>query len=169
MVARSDGTLLARAHRGKVYNSAMRTIMSVTGLVLLGFGAFLLYSRGTTKTSVLEPHSMTYEIVRTPLEQERGLSGRSSIPDNYGMLFVFAKADRYGFWMKDMLVPIDIIWLSDFGTIIKVDASVAPSTYPNAFYPPEPVHYVLETRAGYAATRGWTAGSVVPLPQEAAF
>ncbi len=104
------------------------------------------------------------EIADTLDKQERGLSGRSPIPDNYGMLFVFAKNDRYGFWMKDMIEPIDIIWLADDGAILKVDASVATSTYPTPFYPPLPVKYVLETRAGYAGEHAWNTGTVVSLP-----
>ncbi len=50
-----------------------------------------------------------FEIATTTAEQERGISDRSVIPNNYAMLFVFQSKDRYGFWMKDMLTPIDII------------------------------------------------------------
>lgn len=107
---------------------------------------------------------MRFEIVTTPAAQELGLGKRSDIPENYGMLFVFSQEGNYGFWMKDMLTSIDMIWLSDTGTILKINASVAPSTYPEPFYPPQPVKYVLETRAGEAARRGWTIGSNVGLP-----
>lgn len=108
--------------------------------------------------------TMTFEVVTTPVQQERGLGGRNIIPDNYGMLFVFSKPDRYGFWMKDMLAPIDIIWLSKDGHIVAIDGSVSPNTYPKAFYPPEVVPYVLETRAGYTHEHGWAVGTLVPLP-----
>jgi uncharacterized membrane protein (UPF0127 family) len=108
--------------------------------------------------------TMHFEIADTAVKQELGLGNRSSVPDNYGMLFVFKDKARYGFWMKDMLVPIDITWLSDTGTIILIDHSVNPDTYPRAFYPPVPVKYVLETRAGYAADHGWEVGTQVSLP-----
>jgi len=107
---------------------------------------------------------MHFEIVTTTAAQERGLGGRADIPENYGMLFVFAKADNYGFWMKDMLAPIDMIWLDTDGTILKINANVQPDTYPQAFYPPKPVKYVLETRANEAARRGWGVGTKVSLP-----
>ncbi len=107
---------------------------------------------------------MHFEIVTTDVAQERGLGGPADIPQNYGMLFVFPVAKQYGFWMKDMLTPIDMIWLSDTGKIIAIDASVSPATYPQAFYPPQPVRFVLETRAGEAARRGWTIGTDVHLP-----
>lgn len=66
--------------------------------------------------------------------------------------------------MKDMLVPIDILWLSDTGEVLGVEESVAPETYPRVFYPPQPVRLVLETRAGESRAQGWIVGEHVPLP-----
>jgi hypothetical protein len=86
------------------------------------------------------------------------------VPPDYGMLFVFDMKDTYGFWMKDMHVPIDILWLADDGRIIKIDDSVQPSSYPSVFYAPAPVTYVLETRAGESRRKGWKVGTVLDLP-----
>lgn len=105
-----------------------------------------------------------YEIVASPAAMMRGLSGRADIPHDYGMLFVFARPDRYGIWMKDMLTPIDILWLSDNGLVVHVEEHVSPQTYPGVFKPPVPALYVLETRAGEAARKGWTVGSAIDLP-----
>jgi uncharacterized membrane protein (UPF0127 family) len=119
----------------------------------------------TDSTSNIQ--AMKFEIVTTDAAQERGLGGRADITENYGMLFVFPKDKQYGFWMKDMLTSIDMIWLSDKGTIIAIDASVSPATYPKPFYPPEPVRLVLETRAGEATRRGWKVGTTIQLPASA--
>lgn len=108
--------------------------------------------------------SMHFEVVTDLVAQEKGLGGRSDIPHNYGMLFVFPKDGKQGFWMKDMLVPIDIIWLSDNGTVVGIEESVATSTYPNVFYAPQPVRYVLETHAGESLARDWSIGSVIDIP-----
>src|SRR5512136_601336 len=51
------------------------------------------------------------EVAQTPGTREKGLSGRTGLVDGQGMLFVFDKPDRYMFWMKDMLFPIDIIYI----------------------------------------------------------
>ncbi|MEO6536560.1 MAG: DUF192 domain-containing protein [Candidatus Paceibacterota bacterium] len=118
----------------------------------------------TTTATVSNIAPMQYEIVTTAAAQEKGLGGRADIPENYGMLFVFPVDKQYGFWMKDMITSIDIIWLSDNGTILSIDASVSPATYPKAFLPPQPVHLVLETRAGEAARRGWSVGTQLRLP-----
>lgn len=106
-----------------------------------------------------------FEIVDTPIKHAQGLSGRTEVPPGYGMLFVFDRADRYGFWMKDMHVSIDIIWLADDGTVLAIDEAVSPETYPTSFYPPRPVRLVLETRAGEARAQGWSVGSRIALPQ----
>ncbi|MDB5189206.1 MAG: hypothetical protein JWL82_163 [Parcubacteria group bacterium] len=108
--------------------------------------------------------TLRFEVVTDEAKQNLGLGNRAEIPDNYAMLFVFPEKARYGFWMKDMLVPIDITWLNDDGTILLVDHGVSPSTYPEVFYPPVPVKYVLETRAGYATAHNWEEGTKVALP-----
>jgi uncharacterized membrane protein (UPF0127 family) len=108
--------------------------------------------------------AITFEVVTTPTQQARGLGGRKVIPDNYGMLFVFKQDLEPGFWMKDMLTSIDMIWLTDNGTIAGITTNVSPSTYPDVFYPPQPIRYVLETRVGLASSRGWKVGTKVPLP-----
>lgn len=150
---------------------SLRTRLILLGVVLLvlaaGFGAFQYFNHPAATSLV--PHTasttaMQFEIADTQAKQELGLGNRASIPDNYGMLFVFSNAERYGFWMKDMLVPIDIIWLSDTGDILLIDHSVEPSTYPHVFYPPSPVRYVLETRSGWARDSGWDVGTHIPLP-----
>lgn len=105
-----------------------------------------------------------FEVSTTTAQQEQGLSGRAVVPDNYAMLFVFPQDGQYGFWMKDMLVPLDMIWLTDNGTIASITPDVPANSYPTVFYPPEPIRYVLETRVGLAAEKGWKAGTRIPLP-----
>jgi|CXWL01.1.fsa_nt_gi uncharacterized membrane protein (UPF0127 family) len=107
---------------------------------------------------------IAFEVVTTQEAREKGLGGRTEIPHNYGMLFVFPSAERYGFWMKDMRTPIDIVWLSDNGTILGIEENISPETYPKPFHPPTPVRYVLEMRAGEAAQKGWSVGARIDLP-----
>jgi uncharacterized membrane protein (UPF0127 family) len=107
---------------------------------------------------------MRFEIVSTDEAIARGLSGRAEIPADYGMLFMFERHGRHGFWMKGMLTAIDILWLDDDGTVRGVAERVSPATFPKMFYPPTPVRLVLETRAGEARAKGWTVGAKVPLP-----
>lgn len=139
-------------------------------IALIGIAAYVLPMsyrtaiKDTVNTHAVVGEGLHFEIADTPAKQELGLGNRATIEDNYGMLFVFKDKSRHGFWMKDMLAPIDMIWLSDNGTIVLVDHSVNPDTYPHIFYPPVPVKYVLETRAGYARDHAWDVGTVVSLP-----
>ena len=111
-----------------------------------------------------ESPAFNFEIVASNAARAQGLSGRTEVPPAYGMLFVFDRADRYGFWMKDMLVSIDMIWLADDGTIIAIEKNVSPDTYPTPFYPPQPVRLVLETRPGESVAQGWEVGTKISLP-----
>lgn len=155
-----------RKHAVLLAVAVLVVVASAAGLLLarMSYSVPIKDIRTVQSQATTTMPSMSFEIADTPAKQEQGLSNRASIPDNYAMLFVFRQPARVGFWMKDMLVPIDMIWLSDNGTIVLVDHSVDPSTYPHAFYPPVPVPYVLETRAGYANDHGWDVGKKVALP-----
>ncbi|MDP2655004.1 MAG: DUF192 domain-containing protein [bacterium] len=107
--------------------------------------------------------SLRIEYATTTLALEKGLSGRDSVPSDYGMLFVFQKDDKYGFWMKDTLVPLDIFWLNSKGHVVYIVQDIATSTYPNVFYPTEPARYVLETVAGFAREHDIKIGSKLML------
>jgi uncharacterized membrane protein (UPF0127 family) len=107
--------------------------------------------------------SLSIELATTTAARELGLGGRASVPEGYGMLFVFATSSRYGFWMKDMRAPIDIFWLDDAGRVVTVAPGVATSTYPHVFYPSAPARYVLETAAGFARAHGVATGMPLVL------
>ncbi len=144
-----------------------RTIAALVVFVLLLFiGAYFLYTPSpVSRNSPTDfPANFQFEIVTSHEDRARGLSFRSDIPHDYGMFFVFPDPARYGFWMKDMLVPIDIIWLADDGTIKGIEQSVSPDTFPQSFTSPVPIRYVLETRAGEAARNGWEVGTRLKLP-----
>ncbi len=103
--------------------------------------------------------SLKIDYATTSAARERGLGGRTNIPDDYGMLFVFPKDDVYGFWMKDTLVPLDIFWLDAQGHVVSMAQDVATSSYPNVFYPTAPARYVLETAAGFARAHSVATGT----------
>ncbi len=106
------------------------------------------------------------EIVDTAEERAQGLSERTEIGETDGMLFVFDTTDHHRIWMKDMLFPIDIIWISEDLTVVSIDNSVQPDTYPRTFSAGTPTRYVIETAARYTETFGITVGAKVRLPVE---
>lgn len=107
--------------------------------------------------------SLILDYATTDAERERGLGGRANVPYDYGMLFVFPREGKYGFWMKDMLVPVDIFWLDGKGQVIYMEIDVATSTFPTVFYPVQPATYVLETTAGFAQAHNIATGTPLIL------
>jgi hypothetical protein len=92
----------------------------------------------------------------------RGLGGRESLPDDRGMLFVFPDSGRQAFWMKDMLLSIDIIWISAEGRVVDVQTAQPEPGVPDPqlkrYSPNGEAKYVLEVRAGLAAEKGAKVG-----------
>ena len=136
--------------------------------VLLCLGIFGgIYAFGSTQTSkpktyVLLAHKTFFvDLAETKTVQQKGLSGRVSLPTDEGMLFLFEKPGDYGFWMEDMLFPLDIIWISPDWHVTHIEHSIATSTYPTVFYAHIPSQYVLEISAGEASKLDVHVGDTV--------
>ena len=103
------------------------------------------------------------EIADTPAERSQGLSGRRSLAENEGMLFVFDSSQIVSFWMKDMRFSIDIIWVSEELAIVGIEKNLSPATFPQTFSPTEPVKYVIEINAGWADNNNIGVGDSINL------
>lgn len=99
-----------------------------------------------------------YETAATTAEHQRGLSGRSGLPFNSGILFVFNDEREHCFWMKDMKFSIDIVWLDKSRNIVHMAENAAPSSYPDSFCPDKPSKFVVEVSSGRASELGWSVG-----------
>lgn len=91
------------------------------------------------------------ELVLTPSEWSRGLMNRSELPQDEGMLFVFDKEKESSFWMKNMLVPLDIIWLNQNQEVIFISKNNLPCGQDcPSITPVKMAKYVLEINSGLA-------------------
>lgn len=90
------------------------------------------------------------ELALTEEEQRKGLSGRKSLENDQGMLFVFDQPGKYYFWMKDMNFPIDIIWIGEENEIIYIKKDAKPGNTLETFGPNENSRYVLEVNSGFS-------------------
>lgn len=104
------------------------------------------------------------DVAETNADRERGLAGRKVLPELEGMLFLFDTSSEHTFWMKGMLIPIDIIWIND-GVIVDIAASVQPSeaTSPPILTPRAPANRVLEVTAGFSGRHGLKIGAPVTI------
>ncbi len=89
------------------------------------------------------------EVVKTPKEQAKGLSGRENLGERRGMLFVYGKPKYASFWMKGMLIPLDFVWIRE-GEVVRIDEKVQPEDYqpPKTLSPREKIDQVLEVKSG---------------------
>ena len=132
------------------------------------FKAALLLAAALPVVAVHAPRAdLTLEVARTGAQREHGLMNRSTLPDHTGMIFVFADDDVVSFWMKNTLVPLDMIFIGADGTVRRVFANVAvvPATLPDYQIPLEgaKAKYVIELPAGEAAKDGIAAGTKLDL------
>ena len=119
----------------------------------------------TQPTVTINSHTYTIEIADTSESQQQGLSDRTSLPQEHGMLFIFPEKQVRSFWMKDMHFPLDMIWI-DGDTIVDITENVPPPTpgeSPAIVYPKAPVDKVLELNAGEVKRIGVSAGQKVLL------
>ncbi len=114
-------------------------------------------------TVTLPNGTVTAEVADTNASREQGLSGKKGLKDGEGILFVFELPGRYGFWMKDMLFPIDIIWFNEKGVVVNVVENAKPEDYPATYINQAPASYVLEISANKAREYGVYLGSKVIL------
>lgn len=112
-----------------------------------------------TTTIHVPKGDITAEISNTPDKRELGLSNRTSLGANSGMLFIFPVQGSYMFWMKDMHFPIDIVWINVDRKVVGIDSNISPDTYPEAFNSPGKVQFVLELNAGDAERFGIKEGT----------
>lgn len=112
---------------------------------------------------------ISVDVSDTSEKRSKGLSGKESLNEKEGMLFVFDKEDeKPTFWMKGMLISIDIIWI-DNEKIIQIDKNIeAPQkdTSDNKltkYSPKVPVDYVLEVNSGFSDKYGFSIGDRVDL------
>lgn len=105
-------------------------------------------------------HRFAVEAAITPQQQEKGLMFRKSLDADGGMLFPMTPPRTASFWMKDTLIPLDMIFIRTDGTIAFIAANVAPHSR-TPVSAGVPVTAVLELRGGRAAELGISEGDSV--------
>lgn len=121
-------------------------------------------SKPRDKYVTINNNKIYVEVAKSDTERSKGLSGRSSLDSNSGMIFVFNN-QKPTFWMKDTLIPLDIIWIND-GIItginknVPIEKGVTDSNLKK--YPaPSEIDYVLEVNAGYCDKNSIKVGDSV--------
>lgn len=112
--------------------------------------------------------SVVVEVADTVASQVQGLSGRSSLAPDRGMLFVYPDQQVRNFWMKDMRFPIDVVWIAD-SKVVGVEESVPHQSDDGEvvrFTPDAPADMALEVNAGWIRDNGIATGDSVSVTTE---
>jgi len=143
------------------------------GLILLGFVLFVCAcneqspaqnAQGANILSILTQdgarHDFTVELALTPSQIERGLMHRTDLPENAGMLFWFGDEAERGFWMKNTLLPLDMLFIRRDGTIHHIHKRAKPHDL-TSILSRGPVAAVLEVNGGRAEALGIRPGDTI--------
>lgn len=104
------------------------------------------------------------EVAYSEDERAQGLMFREKLGDDNGMLFWFDRPDNYKFWMKNTLIPLDIIWIDENFKVVHI-ANAIPCVQENCpiYNPNANARYVLEVNGGFADENGISVGDEVSI------
>lgn len=148
---------------------------AVIFLVIIVLGVFLyqtywddvkhaVFGEEPQHTIYLDSTALNVTVADEHAERLRGLSGVAKLDDFEGKLFIFDEDAKHGIWMKDMLIPLDILWINSNLEVIHIEENVLPSTYPDQiFAPPSDARFVLELNAYFVRSINVVVGDRLNL------
>ena len=143
-------------------------------IVILAVLGYLFFVKKDVAVQIIKPvfapqvriagNVFHVDVADEPEERLLGLSNRESLGKNRGMIFLFEKENLYGFWMKDMFFPIDIVWIKG-NQIVGFSEDLEPDDLSDRplYYPPDLVDKVLEINAGEVQRLGIRVGDPVEI------
>lgn len=123
-----------------------------------------LFSEESVHTIYIGSSAISVTVADTEAERIQGLSGVTSLREREGKLFIFDRDSRYGIWMKDMKIPLDIMWIDKDLRIVHIAENVQPDTYPEVFSSESDARFVLEMNAFFVSSLRVKTGDVLTLP-----
>lgn len=138
-------------------------------LLSLSIGLFLLF-RGSFQTqsyAVISSQHRTHckidlKIADTPKKKVKGLMNQKNLPEHSGMIFVFEKPQKIAFWMKDTLIPLDMIIISPDLVVVDIKKDLVPMNE-EMIISDVLSSFVIEVNGGYCERNGVTIGDSVSL------
>ncbi len=120
---------------------------------------------GEVQEALIAGHIFRLEVARTPSERARGLMERANLPQEDAMLFVFEAEEYRAFWMKNTLIPLDILFLDARGVVVDVQTMYpqieATDGALKVYRSAQPARYALEMNAGLTESLGIAPGTQV--------
>jgi len=139
-------------------------LILILGIILAA--VFIVSKKLNISEVCFKSNCYSVELAMTDTERERGLMYRDRLDLGNGMLFVFDSDGIYPFWMKNTLIPLDMIWLDGDGKVVYIYKNARPCEEEDEcsnIIPPDSARYVLEINAGEADRIGLKEGDELIL------
>ncbi len=147
-----------------------RTLLLLAAAIAANLFAFSggaqLQSFGTSELTIVSatgPHRFTVEVAETPEQMEQGLMFRRTMPPDAGMLFDYKTPTVATMWMRNTLIPLDMLFVDARGRIVNIHQRAVPQTL-DVIAAEAPVRAVIELNGGIAARLGIAPGDRVQHP-----
>jgi len=131
--------------------------------------AALYLSSTKPKQTIILPNitKIQVEIADTGLKRSKGLMHRKTLPQNQGMLFIFDDSAKHIFWMKNTLIPLDMVWLDENLRVVDISHNIPPCVTPSCqtYMPANPAKYVLEINGGLSERNNLKTGDQITRQQ----
>lgn len=144
----------------------LRRHLIVLALLLVALPAWALEKFDTSKLTITTAngaHEFTIELALTDAQMEQGLMFRPSMPADHGMLFDFKAPTKVMMWMKNTIIPLDMLFLDNGGRVIDVHEHAVPYST-DVIAANAPARYVIELNGGTVARLGIKPGDQVTSP-----
>jgi len=157
-----------------------KMIIAASAVAAVAIAIALLPLITTRSTSPAIPTYGEYEVRKITIDNvmlnveiaddsekiQRGLMYRDMLPENQGMLFIFDEERKYQFWMMNMKINLDMIWLDSDGKVVYIVEDAAPCidsahTSQCTYNPDQPAKYVLEVNSGFVKKHGINENSIM--------
>jgi len=136
------------------------SLTAVLAFLLLAVAAFADDGRLTIKTAAAAEHHFNLEVVDTAESRAKGLMFRTALAPDAGMLFDFKESRQVSFWMQNTLIPLDMLFIRQDGTIANIHVNAKPLD-PTSIPSDGAVQFVLEIAGGRSVELGIKAGDTV--------
>lgn len=156
---------MVRVQKKEKYKVKIFLKISVVIIVVIFFICVFKSKPDTWSQVCFKDSCFFVEEKKTKTEREEGLMNREKLDKDSGMLFIFEKEEVYSFWMKNTLIPLDIIWISLEKKVVFINKNSLPCKNVDCFLinPGIKAKYVLEVNAGVSELIGLKIGDLVQI------
>lgn len=143
------------------------TFLIAAAVIIATMGFVLYWFMPKDNVAYIEHgmHTISARIADDDISRQIGLGGVEHLAPNEGLIMVYDQPDSHSIWMKDMKIPIDVLWINDEGEVIHLEQDMRPESYPSIYRSKRPALYVLELSSGAVHRLNIKIGTKLAIPE----